>query len=75
MAEDAKALGDGPAFDPTNRLRGLAAVGEFAGTAAMRGTGEGVSSRGNSYVLVDWLEDVSQELVDHMITLSTNTED
>jgi len=35
MTEDAKVLEDGPAFEPTNRLRGLAAVEEFAEVTTM----------------------------------------
>jgi len=49
MTEDAKVLEDGPTFEPTKRLRGLAAVEEFAETAAMSENEEDVSSRGNLY--------------------------
>ena len=47
MTEDAKVLEDGPTLEPTKRLRGLAAVEEFAETAAMGENKEDVSSRGN----------------------------
>ena len=56
MTEDAKVLDDGPAFEPTKRLRGLAAVEGFAVSvagAAMSGNGKDVSSRGKSRVQVD----------------------
>jgi len=53
MAEDAKVLEDGPALEPTKRLRGLAAVEEFAEVAAMSENGEGVSTRGNLSVPVE----------------------
>jgi len=71
MTEDAKVLEDGAAFEPTNRLRGLAAVEEFA-EVTMSENGEGVSARarGNLFVPVD--QDI-EELVEHMIRLSTNT--
>lgn len=50
MVEDAKALEDGPAFEPTKRLRGLAAVRGFSGTIvealAMGGDTKDVSDRG-----------------------------
>lgn len=55
MTEDATALEDGPAFDPTKRLRGLAAVEDFAATVAetvdMSEGGEDVSGRGKFLVL------------------------
>ena len=53
MTEDARVLEDGPTFEPTKRLRGLAAVEEFEETAAMSENKEGVSGRGNLYVPVD----------------------
>ena len=49
MIEDAKALGDGPAFEPTKRLRGLAAV--VAETEVMSKNEESVSDRGKIYAL------------------------
>jgi len=35
MTEDARALEDGPALEPTNRLRGLAAVEDVVTAAGM----------------------------------------
>ena len=52
MTEDAKVLEDGPAFEPTKRLRGLAAVEDFVvsvAEAAMSGSRRDVSSRGKLY--------------------------
>lgn len=54
MTEDAKFLDDGPDFEPTKRLRGLAAVEGFAEVTTMSENGEGVSTRGNLSVPVDW---------------------
>jgi hypothetical protein len=61
MTEDAKALEDGPALEPTKRLRGLAAVEGFAETAAMSANEEGVSSRGNLCVRVDLILSTAED--------------
>ena len=57
MIEDAKVLDDGPAFEPTKRLRGLAAVGDvvdaFVEASAMSEHEEDVSGRGKLHVPVD----------------------
>lgn len=49
MAEDVKVREDGPAFDPTKRLRGFAAVEDFVGTLveamSMSKNKKGVSDR------------------------------
>jgi len=55
MTEDTKALEDGPALEPTNLLRGLAAVEDVdaaAGVGAMSEDGEDVSNRGKFYAPV-----------------------
>ena len=52
MTEDAKVLEDGPAFEPTKRLRGLAAVEGFFVSVigvAMSGNRKDVSGRGKFY--------------------------
>jgi len=56
MIEDAKVLDDGRVFEPTKRLRGLAAVGDVADTvaevSAMSEHGEDVSGRGKLHIPV-----------------------
>ena len=53
MTEDARVLEEGPAFEPTKRLRGLAAVEGLLVAVpevlAMSENGEDVSGRGKSY--------------------------
>lgn len=56
MTEDAKVLEDGPALEPTNRLRGLAAVEDVvavAGVGDMSENGKDVSNRGKFYAPAD----------------------
>jgi len=57
MLEDANVLEDGPALEPTNRLRGLAAVEDFADTVAeavgMSDNGKRVGGREKVYVPPD----------------------
>ena len=52
MTEDARVLEEGPAFEPTKRLRGLAAVEGLvvavSEVLAMSENGEDVSGRGKS---------------------------
>ena len=74
MTEDAKVFEDGPVFEPTKRLRGLAAVEEFA---AMSENEEGVSSRGSlnsgrsSNRPQTWVKNLSSTRLDYLRTPRT----
>ena len=76
MTEDAKALEDGPAFEPTKRLRGLAAVEDvgIAETVAMSENGKDVSSRGRIYVPADKLNGVCEGFIENATKLPTDIE-